>query len=221
MEIKALAFDLDGTLYPEYRLIIPSLGLGLLHPRLVYHFSKVRNEIRSIRPIRDFKETQAVLLAKRLGKSPGEMREKTDRLIYDKWISSISQIKPFHGIKNVLLEMKNRGYKLALLSDLPVETKLSKLGLDSLWDFAFSSEETGYLKPNPEPFMHLIRMLGTDPGSILYIGNNYEYDVVGAAGLGIKTALLSSARIKNSIADMQFKNPHELKSFLLSLPNVS
>jgi len=220
MNIKALAFDLDGTLYPEYRLIIPSLGLAFLHPRLVYHFSEVRKEIRGIRPITDFKETQAILLGKRLGKTPAVMREKTDRLIYDKWIASISHIKPFHGIKGVLEEMKHRGYRLALLSDLPVETKLSKLGLDSIWDFAFSSEETGYLKPNPEPFRHLVSVLGIKPESILYIGNNYEYDVVGAAGIGIKTALLSSARIKNSIADLQFRNPHELKSFLLGLPSL-
>ena len=64
--IKAVAFDLDGTLYPEYRMLFPTLSVALRHPKLLYYFSRVRKEIRLKSDNTNFRRTQAELLAKYL-----------------------------------------------------------------------------------------------------------------------------------------------------------
>jgi putative hydrolase of the HAD superfamily len=43
--IKAVAFDLDGTLYPDYRLYVRLIPLALRHARFLKAFAKARNII--------------------------------------------------------------------------------------------------------------------------------------------------------------------------------
>ena len=219
MRLKAIAFDLDGTLYPEYRMIPPSLFIALRFPRFVYHFRIVRKQIRMIRPIENFHALQAELLAKRLRIDITKTRQKIQDIIYNKWIKAFKDIKPYPGIKELLLRLKALPLKIAVLSDLPVQNKLTFFNLEGLWDCAFSSEESGYLKPNPEPFYKLIKALNIKSKNILYVGNNYEYDIIGAARVGLKTAHLSSRAIKNGIADFTFKKYRALENFLLKIVN--
>nr|MDA3948118.1 HAD family hydrolase [Spirochaeta sp.] len=86
--------------------------------------------------------------------------------------------------------------------------------IENLWNVAFSSEETGYLKPNPEPFQRLIAEFGRPAERILYVGNSYHYDVVGARSCGMKTAHITRRLHRNSVADLQFREFHELRAWL-------
>jgi putative hydrolase of the HAD superfamily len=217
MVLKAITFDLDGTLYPEYKIALPSIGVALRYPRLFYFFNEVRKEIRTIFPIENFKKLQVELLAKRLGKSFNKTEMLIENIIYGKWLNSIRRMKPYSGMRDLIISLRSAGYKCGLLSDLPVKQKLSYLGLEDVWDFAFSSEETGYLKPNSIPFKKLIDCVEEKPENILYIGNNYEYDIVGAKIVGLKTAYFSRFNVKGNVADFTFKRFRDLQHFLLSL----
>lgn len=215
MMVEAIAFDADGTLYPDYRMYLRSIPFFLRHARLVRSFSRVRRRIRTIRPIEDFRALQAELLAKELGIGTDLAGELIDRHIYGTWQGLLNGIAAFPHLRELLAELRSEGYRLAVLSDLPVEQKLVHLGLDGLWDCAFSCEETGYLKPNPEPFLVLAERLGLPPERILYVGNNYRYDVIGATEVGMKSAHLSRRRRSGSRADVTFADYRELKRLLL------
>lgn len=217
MDLRAIAFDLDGTIYPEYRIVLPTVTLFVRHPKFIYSFNKVRKMIRKIPEIDNIRKTQAELMANLMKKSAQEAEKRIEEIIYRQWIDVMRIMKPYDGIKEIIVGLKERGYKTALLSDMPIEKKLKYLGLEEIWDCAFSSEDTNYLKPHPAPFLRLIDCLGVQPKQILYIGNNYNYDVLGARGLGIKTAFLSRCKKRNSVSDFHFKNYRELKHFLLSL----
>ena len=217
MKIKAVAFDIDGTLYPEYKMFIASSLLAVRYPIFINNFRVVRKQIREYNKVDDFYKLQAVLLAKRMRISSGKAAHLIEKVIYSEWPSVFKYIKPYKGVKNLLLRLKQMKIKIAVLSDLPVEKKLHHLKLNGIWDCAFSSEETGYLKPHPVPFRELLKKLGTKPDSTLYVGNNYKYDIVGAAKLGIKTAHLSHKPHKQSIADFTFKDYKNLQKFLLSM----
>lgn len=215
MRIKAVAFDLDGTLYPNYKFYFHSIPFFLTHPRLVSHFRKIRATIRTIRPIRNFRRLQAELLAISLRVSVDTAAELIERDIYGKWEAVFSRVTAFPGVQQLLARLQGRGVKLAVISDLPVERKLKFLKLDGYFDCAFSAEETGYLKPNPEPFLALTERLGLAPNYILYVGNNYKYDILGAKEVGMRSAHLTGKRVADSRADLTFSSYGQLEDSIL------
>lgn len=218
MQISAVAFDFDGTLYPYNRMLLHSIPLGMRHPRFISQFSAMRREIRDIRPIPDFHGFQAELMAARLGIPAARALELINRIIYDKWMGCFQGIHPFPGVETCLHRLKADGMKIALLSDFPVETRLRGIGLDRIpWDCAFTSEESGYLKPNPEPFLLLARRLDLDPGRILYVGDTFRYDIRGARSVGMKTALIDYRSKSKEQALFNFRNYAEFPDRLNSL----
>jgi putative hydrolase of the HAD superfamily len=50
---KAVAFDLDGTLYPDYRLYVRLIPLGIRHARFLTAFAQARNIIHQEQGTRD------------------------------------------------------------------------------------------------------------------------------------------------------------------------
>jgi putative hydrolase of the HAD superfamily len=167
-------------------------------------FQSVRRRIRSVRPIDDFRDCQATLFAELSGVSREQAVEWIERRIYDEWMHSFRPIVPYPGLEEVLDEVARRGMALGVLSDFPVAEKLHFLGVAERFSVAMCSEESGYLKPNPEPFAMLARRLGVEPSGILFVGDSYEYDVVGAHSVGFRTAHVSRRGRPAGVADFHF-----------------
>jgi putative hydrolase of the HAD superfamily len=206
MKIKAVAFDIDGTLYPYYLMYFYSIPIFIRYPRFIYNFSRVRKSIRKLNKIDDFHKTQAELLAEKLKDSPARVYRKLEDIIYTKWEKIFKWVKLYSGVRETLRILKRKNLKLAALSDFPVQNKLRYLGLEGYWDCAFSSEEISYLKPHPISFRILSEKLNIEPEEILYVGDTYLYDIIGAYNAGFKTAFLTSDLRKRKYADFQFRN---------------
>ncbi len=204
MSIKAVIFDIDGTLYPNWKMFLYSIPFFLSHPRLISKFGKIRKELREVRPIKNFYHLQGELLGREMGISGEEAETLIREELYGRWQQIFTVLKPFPEIETVLEELRSRGIKLALLSDFPVYPKLRLLGLEGYWEAEISTEDVGYLKPNPEPFQAAAAAVNEEPPHCLYVGNNYHYDVVGAKGVGMKTAHLTKRPANNSLADFSF-----------------
>jgi len=222
--ITAVAFDLDGTLYPNYRLYVRLTPLLLRHWRLMIAFGMARNHIRkeqeespsSFRD--DFYDYQARLTAERLNAPPERIRESLERLVYEGFVPHFLKIKTFPHVGELLAELKAAGLKLGLMSDFRPEEKLKNLGIAGGWDAVLCSEKTGALKPAVRPFARLAEELECPPEQVLYVGNSYRYDVLGAARVGMKTALITGAgRQKKafSAANFTFRNYRQLRDFVL------
>jgi putative hydrolase of the HAD superfamily len=199
LEIDAVAFDLDGTLYPNYRFYLRILPFAVKEHRLLRAFGKARAILRATRvgdPLyeQEFYEAQAFLTARLLASDASHAdtaatRRKIETCIYRAWEPVFKNVRLFPHVPETLAALKREGLKLGLLSDFPTERKLMLLGLSEIWDAALCSEEIGRLKPDPKPFMALAKELGTTPGRMLYVGNSRRYDAIGAAHAGMKTAL--------------------------------
>lgn len=214
MDIQAIAFDLDGTLYPNHKMYLSSVLFSFGRFRLLYHFGKIRKTIRTVRPISDFRKTQAQLLANSMRVSVGKAENCIERTIYGAWGRYLRRIKPYRHIPDLIAKFKKAGLKLGVLSDFPIGNKLDYLALSENWDCVISAEDTGYLKPNPEPFLELAECLATPVANILFVGNNYEYDIIGASKVGMKTAHLSREAMEGSVADLTFSNYMSLEKEL-------
>ncbi len=215
MQIQAVAFDIDGTLYPYSAMLLKPFLVAARHPRFFYHFARIRAALRRIRPIEDFHATQALLLAERMGSSPEQARSLLDRLVYGELVRSYRTIRPWPGVRQTLAAFRNAGLRLAVLSDFPVEQKVRYLGLDGQFECALCSEESGYLKPNPEPFLMLAQCMKLPPGKVLYVGDRYGYDVEGAAGVGMQTAYFAPRSVPQNRADITFNSYDQLADFVL------
>jgi len=218
--IEAVAFDIDGTLYPDWRLFIRIAPYFFKNFSFFYKYGKVRYILHRTAPLPDFFEYQARLMAAYMEipteKAHSLIREK----IYDGLAEFFPRIKPFAFMQETLKLFKERGLKLAVLSDFPPEQKGDLWGCKPLFDCILGSEACGALKPSAYPFGILQHSLNVPAERILYVGNSIRSDVKGARNAGMKTAYLAPLwrRIlhKNPAeADICFKNYRQLCKIVL------
>jgi HAD superfamily hydrolase (TIGR01549 family) len=216
MSFDAIAFDIDGTLYPNIRFYVRVAPFALRHLRMMIALGKTRKELRRLRPGPEaFYGEQARLLAREAGVSAEEAVRFMETRIYRGWEPIFSRVRTYKGLRETLLEFRSRGLKLGVLSDFPAEDKLERLGLGDCWDVVVCSERIGYLKPAREPFDALAGMLGCPAGRILYVGNNRSYDVGGARAAGFRTAIVSPWT-KTDGADFAFRDYAKLRNYVLN-----
>jgi putative hydrolase of the HAD superfamily len=229
MRFDAVAFDLDGTLYPSYRLYARAFPRMLGEARIFEAFNETRSRLRALgaegalrREFGSsgaaagdaFRVMEAELMAKRLGIGVAEAAMMIDRDFYRGVEELFSRIRPFRGIKSTLDAIAGSGLRIALLSDLPPARKLELLGLSGSFEFALCSEDIGFLKPAKEPFAELASRLGLEPERILYVGNSPSIDVAGAKAAGMSAAIVSFRRVAG--ADLSFFDWRRLTEFAVS-----
>jgi putative hydrolase of the HAD superfamily len=222
LKFGAVAFDLDGTLYPNYRLNMRLLPFLCRHWPLIAALGRARKIIRREQELSpsavpsDFHTHQARLVANLLHARPEQIKEKIERLVYRGWERHFGRIKLFPHVREVLKELRAAGLKLGLLSDFPPLAKLKNLGLDDCWDIVLCSEDTGTIKPALPPFCELSNALECPPEQILYVGNSRHYDMVGARRAGMKTALRTRTRTGNKWVNFAFHDYRQLRDFVLN-----
>jgi putative hydrolase of the HAD superfamily len=227
--IKAVGLDLDGTLYPAWLMYAVSADIGIRHPLLLRAFGAARRAARQggadptpdnasaekpLSPSSAFKTRQAAIVAKSLGASPAKIAESLDTIVYKAIEYRFGLIRPFKGAAACLSALRAAGLPLGLLSDLPPSKKLELLGFGGYFDLVLCAEDFGALKPDPRPFFALSKGFGIEPESILYVGNKREYDIVGAKGAGMKTALIGKG--KQHEADFAFTKWEDLTTWILA-----
>lgn len=223
--IKAIGFDIDGTLYPAHALFGRMLPGALLRLPLLLAFNKVRKEIRE--PgfyercgipapvgIEAFHRMQSQLTADRLKRDTETVHAAIEDFFYRRQEDHFGGIDLFPDCRSVLEKFRDLKLPLGALSDFPAVRKLENMQLTHLFDVVMTSEETGYVKPHRTPFDVLASRLAVPNAEILYVGNSEHYDIRGARNAGLQTALICRKRDKKSKADFVFGHYRELLEFV-------
>lgn len=102
------------------------------------------------------------------------------------------EFKTYDDALPTLQTLKNRDLILGLISNVAqdMEATYTKLGLQSFLNFKVTSAEVGYDKPRPEIFLAALKKAAVKPAESLYIGDQYQIDIIGARGVGIKALLV-------------------------------
>lgn len=117
------------------------------------------------------------------------------------------------GAGEVVRELKNRGYLLALVADgRPGTYKnvLTQHGLFDLFDAFAISEEVGVEKPDPQMFTSALSQLGIKPehfGRTLMVGNYLARDIKGANQIGMISVWLDWAPRRSKVPADQTEVP--------------
>ena len=180
--IKAVAFDIDGTLYPDWKLYVRILPYFFRNFRFYTRFNRVRKVMHRTAPLADFYEYQARLLGAVMHITSSEAKSKIQSICYDGMIPYFKKIRPYPGVVECIKSMKDAGLKIGILSDFPPYQKGDLWGIRELSDVCIGSEESGALKPSKYPFGILSIKLEVKPEEILYVGNSVKYDVLKTTG---------------------------------------
>ena len=77
--------------------------------------------------------------------------------------------------------------------------KLERLGISGYIDYMTTSEEAGVEKPDIRIFNMALNKLGLPPEEVMYIGDSYRKDVLGAKNTGILPVWYLSLVDRNSV----------------------
>ena len=101
--------------------------------------------------------------------------------------------RAFEDAVPALSALAAAGLRLAVLtngSELQQTKKLRSTGLIDLVGPVFTADALGHRKPDPRVFLTACEHLGVLPGTVLYVGDEFEVDVLGARGAGLAAVLL-------------------------------
>ena len=98
----------------------------------------------------------------------------------------------FDDVLPTLNELKKQGLILGLISnvDQDITSLLDNLGLTALLQVVVTSQDAGFNKPSPEIFQEAVKRAGVQANEALYVGDQYQIDVVGATKVGRKGILI-------------------------------
>ncbi len=200
--IKAVCFDIDGTFYPKWQTDMYLIRCALKHPFFSMRYNRMRQKMREedgldAGPLLNLREFRAKEL--RLSGMKTDIDSyirKYEKYMLAPWQSSYGMLSPFDHVRTSVRRLRECGYITAALSDFPIEGKLEALGLDGLFDFAASTEDYGYLKPNARPFIEMLSELDVKPEETLYAGDSYSKDIIGAGNTGMHTLLIRKDAVK-------------------------
>ena len=105
-------------------------------------------------------------------------------------IASIEYIRLYPDVLEALAMLREKGYRLWLLSNAQrvfTAFELNHLGLGRQLDGIYLSSDYGCRKPDGRFFRALLEERKLDPANCLMIGNDLETDIAGAKAAGLAT----------------------------------
>lgn len=184
--IKAVLFDLDGTLINTNDIIIESFKHTL------------RQELNLT------VETEEII--KYFGEPLKTTMERYDRENVDRLISVYrehneiihdSMILPIEGAEEVLEILKGMGIKLGVVTSKRrkiAERGLKLFNLDKYMDVIITPEDTLRHKPDAEPALKACEVLGIKPEEALFVGDSH-FDIMCGHNAGMKACFVGYSAI--------------------------
>jgi HAD superfamily hydrolase (TIGR01509 family) len=98
----------------------------------------------------------------------------------------------FDDVIPTLKSLKGRGMILGVISNASRELNLAcrQAGLLPFLDVLTTSQEAGARKPEPAIFQYALRQAGVPAAAAIFLGDQYDADVVGARNAGLRPLLI-------------------------------
>lgn len=131
------------------------------------------------------------------------------------WNKNKLLAKPFPETIEVLEELKEKGYKIVLLSNsdcFSIEELMEKYDLTKYFDTMILSYQVHMLKNNPRIFHNLISEMKISQEEAVMVGDSIESDIIGAKKAGVDAVLVDRTGTRDF--KPKIKDLKELKEFL-------
>lgn len=193
LEIKAVIFDFDGTLYDKKGFAKKLILSDILNLFKLRASRKARESLMG----REFPSSLALYdeMFRLMGGKKEKQRSWYFNTFYKRFVSVLSkQYEKREGLDDLLSVLKAKGLSVALLSDYAmIKERLHAIDVSpSYFDVIMSSEETGALKPSSKSFLKCAEHMNADPSQTLVIGDREDTDGEGAKNAKMPYLIISS-----------------------------
>lgn len=215
MKYKAVIWDLDGTLLDTLEDLMNSVNYGLEAfdmPKITLEMTRrfvgngVGRLIELAVPEGTDKDTEAKVLAR-------------FKAHYEE--HSLDKTKPYDGVVDVLRALKDKGYKLAIVSN-KIENAVGELAekfFEGLIDVAIGETPDVPKKPAPDMIFKALDKLGVEKSEAIFIGDS-DVDVATGinSGLDMLTVLWGfrdEDELIEAGAKVFVRKPEEIREYLV------
>ncbi|OPY66962.1 MAG: 2-deoxyglucose-6-phosphatase [Syntrophorhabdaceae bacterium PtaU1.Bin034] len=192
--VKAVIFDVDGTLYCERRLrrhmaleAFLSLARGRLHLqdlRIIHHFRCIRESLSDLQ-VPGIEERQYAVTASLLDVPVQKVRNVVREWLVERPLRYLTVCRS-PGVVELFEALKKNRLPVGIFSDYPPEEKLHALGLQPDCIACGSDPEVDALKPHPKGLLSLAARLQVPVDMCLMVGDRDEKDGEAARRAGMK-----------------------------------
>ncbi len=178
----AFLFDVDGTLIDSVDLHAKAWQEALAHFGFDVPYEQVRGQIGKggdhLMPV-FVPQDQLERMGEQLEKYRGELFKR----------KYLPEVKPFPGVRDLFLRIKDEGYRVALASSAKgdeLESYKKLMNIDDLVDAETSSSDVESSKPSPDVFEAVMDRVKIEPNAAIVIGDT-PYDAIAAGRAGLRT----------------------------------
>ena len=225
MRIKSIFFDIDNTLYDS------SLQVE----------SARRNAIRAMieAGLNIDEKTALDSLSSIVKKFGSNYQGHFDELLkefdypYDPHViaagivayhtTKIAYLVPYRDTVPTLIKLKERGYKIGIVTDgIPVKQweKLIRLGLPHFFQSVFISTEIEKEKPSVDMFNQALKEMKLKPREAMMVGDRVDKDIAGANKAGMITVQILHGKYSKKMPQSKLEEPDYAISTLKDLLSI-
>lgn len=189
--IRLVAFDVDGTLYEQWRLrawMALNLARHAVSRRkldtvlVLRAYRRIREQMGECE-IMDFDNALINATAAATGRPGSEVRVLVREWIDERPLPHLAACR-YPGLPELFSALRRRSKIIGVLSDYPVAAKLAALGLSADHTVYAGDRDVGVLKPNPRGLEVLMAAAGGRAHDTVLIGDRPSRDGLAARRAG-------------------------------------
>lgn len=210
MKVKAVFFDIDGT-------ILPFDGIIYHSQKTCKHFKvRVLTKKEIIKYTIGYKITESI---PRLLPETKKFIKQFANYYRTSYINDVKSWKPFPYVKNVFRWIKNKKIKIGIITTKTREQAKANLESHQIpYDVIIGSDNVKKRKPSPEPLFKACKILKIEPKDSLFCGD-HPFDMqaaksTGCTAVGVLTGWGKKRNLKKAGADFIIKDLRGLRNLI-------
>jgi len=208
-EIQYLIFDLDGTLIDTREVIAMSLNTAF------------QKHIGQVFPIIELQKSFGLSISEIFIKYAKDKARDCEHTYTEEYLTHFTDhARLYPNTLEVLDELIKRGYQMSIVtskSRIRTTRELEYFALTSFMDAVVTEDDTTIHKPNPEPILKALDLVGRSSFGAVYIGDA-PTDIIAGRKAGVLTMAVTWGY--HSLEELEKCNPDFMIMNICDLLNI-